>query len=443
MQMKLGKWDKVTEIMSKSNNLNKSSQALDDNMKMAYNNYADELFEKKDYDKALENYEKSSNIKGMINTHFAKEDYEKAAKMLEVIPEEDEYLEELGDKFNGIGMCEEAVKAYVKHGNIRKALQTYIKNNKWEEAIGLSADNDFIYMEDLIKKFSDNFKKSGHKMDLVNLYKKAHMSAEVYKHLIDVAVDMQKIKLSPLIIKKIYVLAALELERYKAQINEQINEEASMLDNTIEVNKNGVKKNYIAEALAKEIDKRINNYWRGAEAYHYYMLCQVQLYRNLFKESCKTVMRLRLYEDILGTETVYRLIGLCSYLNQCFRICSNALCILENDKSINKCRRLKYKELSDSIFLKISPENIDEKFYKCPNPYCDEAISEYDVFCNVCGFVLNGCVLTGQSILDGHYFKCKRCRNKTITFAVKKHPFKHCPLCHLSLIEKKKDKKES
>ena len=440
MQMKLGKWDKVTEIMNKSN-LNKSSQAFDDNIKMAYSNYGDELFERKDYDKALENYEKSGNIKGIINTHFAKENYENAAKMLDVIPEEDEFLEEMGNKFNEIGMCDEAVKAYIKHGNIQKALQTYIKNNKWEEAIGLSADNDFIYMEDLIKKFSDNFKKSGHKIDLVNLYKKANMSAEVYKHLIEVAEDMQKIKLSPLIIKKIYVLAALELERYKAQINEQIHEESLMLDqnNNINVNKIEIKKNYIAEALAKEIDKKINNYWRGAEAYHYYMLCQVQLYRKQFKESCKTVIRLKLYEDILGTETVYRLIGLCSYLNKCFRICSEALCILENDKSINKHRRLRYKELSDSIFVKISPENIDEKFYKCPNSNCDEPISEYDVYCNECGFVLYGCVLTGQSILDNHYFKCKQCRNKTITFEVKKHPFKHCPLCHVSLIEKKKD----
>ena len=50
--------------------------------------------------------------------------------------------------------------------------------------------------------------------------------------------------------------------------------------------------NYIAEALQREIDKIINNHWRGAEAYHYYLLCQVQLHIKQFKESCKTVMRL-------------------------------------------------------------------------------------------------------------------------------------------------------
>lgn len=40
--------------------------------------------------------------------------------MLEVIPEEDEFLEEMGDKFLGLGMCHEAVIAYTKHGNIKR-----------------------------------------------------------------------------------------------------------------------------------------------------------------------------------------------------------------------------------------------------------------------------------------------------------------------------------
>ena len=72
---------------------------------------------------------------------------------------------------------------------------------------------------------------------------------------------------SPLIIKKIYVLAALELERYKAQINEQISEEMQINDNNIiEKNENKKDINYRDEALQKEIDKIINNHWRGAEA---------------------------------------------------------------------------------------------------------------------------------------------------------------------------------
>ena len=193
MLMKLGKWNQVSEILDNDNNDNKDTKK--EQMKIAYNNYADELFEKKEYDKAEENYKKSGNIKGITNCYFAKEEYDKAAKMLEVIPEEDEYLEEMGDKFLGLGMCNEAVIAlglgmcneaviaYTKHGNIKKGIESYINCNKWEEAIDLSSKNGFIYMQELVDKFSDQFRLSGKKLDLINLYRKANMSVEVHKYL--------------------------------------------------------------------------------------------------------------------------------------------------------------------------------------------------------------------------------------------------------------------
>ena len=436
MLMKLGKWDEVTEIMDKDKN-DQNKNTKEEHMKMVYNNYADELFEKKEYDKAEEFYNKAGNLRGVTNCYFAKEEYDKAAKMLDVIPEEDEYLEEMGDKFLAVGMCDEAVTAYTKHGNIRKAIESYINNNKWEEAIDLSAKNGFIYMQELVNKFSDQFRLSGKKLDLVNLYRKANMSVEVHKYLCEIAEDMRKYGVSPIYIKKIYVLAALELERYKAQINQQIEEENLINDRNEKMFRKS-KINYLDEALQKEIDKIKNNHWRGAEAYHFYLLCQVQLHKQNYKASCKTAMRLKFYEDILGTETVYRLIAICSYMNQCYKFFANALGVLSNDSKINKNMRSKYKQLAQDFFLKTKPENEDEKFYKCPNEDCDEPISEYDTHCNACGYVMYGCVLSGRSILDNKYFKCKQCRNKTIKIEVKKKPFKHCPLCHVKLFDKRK-----
>ena len=433
MLMKLGKWDKVTDIMSKND-----PNSKDENLKMAYNNYADDLFEKKDYDNAEENYKKAGNIQGLTNVYFAKEDYEKAANMLDVIPEEDEYLEEVGDKFRKKGMCDEAVKAYMKHGNINKALETYIENKRWADAIELSSKNDFINMEQLTNKFSQEFLRSGRKFDLVELYSKAHMRNEVNKYLNEIACDMRRIRLSPLLIKKIYVLAALELERYKALISDsQISDEHihNSYSEELKNKEKNDKKDFNYKYSSKDIDKILFNQWRGAEAFHYYMLCQVQLYNKKFKEACKTVMRLTLYEKELGTEEVYRLIALCAYLNKCFKICSFALSILENLDTINKNRRLKYKELAESIFLKYGPKNIDEKFYKCEN--CNQLVSEYDVFCKFCGHNFSGCVLSGSSIFDHNYFKCKQCHHKTKKLEVKKSPINNCPMCHVSLREKK------
>ena len=54
-------------------------------------------------------------------------------------------------------------------------------------------------------------------------------------------------------------------------------------------------------------------------------------------------MRLKFYEDILGVETVYKLIAICSYMNKCYKIFANALIVLSNDESINKNIRRKFQ----------------------------------------------------------------------------------------------------
>ena len=438
MNIKLGKWDKVTDMMSKNDD-------KDENLKIAYNNYADELYEKKDYDKAEEYYKKSGNIHGLINTYFAKEDYNKAAEMIEVVPKEDEFLDTMGDKFRQLGMCQEAVLCYTKKGNIKKAMETYIENNKWGEAVELSRENDFYNMEQLTNKFGSEFIKNGRKLDLVELYSKANMKLLVNKYWIEIACDMRRLRASPLIIKKIYVLAALELENYKSRISDsQVNNEEhpDFVDNPKGKNKDKEKNNDADEKRpnnnysSKEIDKILFNSWRGAEAFHYYMLCQNQLYNRKFKEACKTSVRLSLYEKELGSEEVYRLIALCSYLNKSFAICSYALSALEKLNTINKYRQKKYEELAKSIFVKYEPKNIDEKFFKCPNSDCKQPVSEFDIYCKYCGINFNGCVLTGASILDHHYFKCKQCHHRTKKNEVKKSTIGNCPLCHFSLNRK-------
>ena len=239
-------------------------------------------------------------------------------------------------------------------------------------------------------------------------------------------------------------MAALELENYKSRISDsQVNNEEhpDFVENPKGKNKDKEKNDADEKRpnnnySSKEIDKILFNSWRGAEAFHYYMLCQNQLYNRKFKEACKTSVRLSLYEKELGSEEVYRLIALCSYLNKSFAICSYALSALEKLNTINKYRQKKYEELAKSIFVKYEPKNIDEKFFKCPNSDCKQPVSEFDIYCKYCGINFNGCVLTGASILDHHYFKCKQCHHRTKKNEVKKSTIGNCPLCHFSLNRK-------
>jgi WD repeat-containing protein 35 len=60
----------------------------------------------------------------------------------------------------------------------------------------------------------------------------------------------------------------------------------------------------------------LDNAWRGAAAYHYYLLAQRQLYKGQVDDAMKTSMRLGEYDDVLPPRDIYSLIALTAYHNK-------------------------------------------------------------------------------------------------------------------------------
>lgn len=63
-------------------------------------------------------------------------------------------------------------------------------------------------------------------------------------------------------------------------------------------------------------DKILNNPWRGAEAWHFYILCQRQLYAGQFKSALKTALRMTDYELDMDPKKIYTLVALSAYYNK-------------------------------------------------------------------------------------------------------------------------------
>merc|ERR1719181_2437211 len=59
--------------------------------------------------------------------------------------------------------------------------------------------------------------------------------------------------------------------------------------------------------------KVLDNAWRGAAAYHYFLLAHRQLYAAKFESAMKTAVRLAEFEDVLRARDVYALIALAAY----------------------------------------------------------------------------------------------------------------------------------
>ncbi len=68
----------------------------------------------------------------------------------------------------------------------------------------------------------------------------------------------------------------------------------------------------------------------SAEAYHYFVLAQQQLYDGQVENALKTAMHLMGYEDVMSAVDIYSLIALASYYAKYFAQCSKAFIRLES-----------------------------------------------------------------------------------------------------------------
>ena len=68
----------------------------------------------------------------------------------------------------------------------------------------------------------------------------------------------------------------------------------------------------------------------GAEAYHFLLLCQRQLYAGYPADAMKTAMRLREYEQVLPPAEIYSLIALTAFYSKYYAQCSKAFVRLQS-----------------------------------------------------------------------------------------------------------------
>ena len=432
MRIKLGHWEKVIEL------INESSIIEEDNLKVALNNLALQYIEKKEYDKAEELLLKTGNREELINVWFITENFHKASEYIDNIPEESEFLLFMGEKFELYGLTQEAVRCYIRYGDIKKAIDICVLTNQWNLAVELAEKNNLFQVEGLVVKFEKLLIEKNKKMDLVEFYRKAHKHTEAAKILIKIAEELKANNTSPIILKKIYVLAALEMESYKTRyMDAQITNTMTTMNNAGTNNTNTATNKTLDTLITSDLsnlgDKSLNNPWKGAEAIHYYMLCQSQIYNKEYNSALKTSLRLVQFEKELSSKDVYRLITLAALLNGSLKECSNALAKLKNLQNITDNEKVKFDELSFSIFTKNKPLNKEENKLKCPGKDCDEEITEYDIDCKSCGSNFSACIVSGQSLFFKEYIKCRKCKHKSLCTEVVSKRIRHCLMCHTKL----------
>lgn len=287
------------------------------------------------------------------------EQYDELENCIHKLPEKSPLLAKLGQmlssvgkKFTSIlptfrvmtnilGMCDQAVNAYLKLGDVKSAVNTCVNLKQWGQAVELAQKYKMPQISALLGKHAAQLLQEGRLPEAIELQRKAGRHLDAARLMTKLGEGEIEKKSSFLRIKKIYVLAGLLAEEH-LHLQSSITGESrsSMLGN-----------------LSPEDSVLVDQIWNCAKAYHFMLLAQRQLRSGQMHSAVLTALRLRDYEGILDVEDIYGMLAIASCADRSFGTCSKAFIKLEALETISDQRRLEYEELAVSIFSKHEPND--------------------------------------------------------------------------------------
>ncbi|XP_070516916.1 WD repeat-containing protein 35 isoform X2 [Cardiocondyla obscurior] len=410
LRQKLGDYFRVVQLMKMG------IGGSDKQMEHAYNKIGDHFAERQNWESAKEYYEKGRNLEKLIQCYYKLEDFVQLAATVDQLPDKSSILKTVARMLASVGMCSQAVAAYIKYGDVKLAVDTCVRLNHWDQAVDLAKTYKMAQIGELLNKYANHLLSNGKRLQAIELYKKANYNLEAAKLLLHLAEEQAKFKSHPLRVKKIYVLAALLIEDHI---------------NSVPAIKGGRSNVVMGLTESNEDTKIIENAWRGAEAYHFLLLAHRQLYDGSFDAAMKTVLRLRDYEDILEVEDIYCLLALTSAVNHAFATCSKAFIKLEGLETISETKKEEYEELAVDIFTKHVPKDSRNNKAECVN--CETLVPDWCIVCPNCSTKFPACIVSGKPLTDlSIAWICTVCRHHVATERDVVN-INACPLCHSTI----------
>ncbi|KAM9476708.1 WD repeat-containing protein 35 [Clarias gariepinus] len=408
LRIKLGDWFRVLQLLRSG-----SGDSDDALQEQAYNAIGDYFADRQKWLNAVQYYLQGRNQERLAECYYMLEDYAGLERLANGLPENHKLLPDIGQMFVTVGMCEQAVSAYLRCNRPKAAVDACVHLNQWNKAVELAKDHNMKEIGPLLSKYASHLLEKRKTLEAVELYRKAHHFLDAAKLMFKIADDEARKRTRPLRVKKLYVLAALLVENYHNQLKQSQQSRAKGRKSEATSALTGLLEEDAASADSHMVDKA----WRGAEAYHYFLLAQRQLYGGSVEASMNTALHLRDYDDIIPAVEIYSLLAVCSAAHRAFATCSRAFIKLESLESLSAEQRQLYEELALQIFTKHPPK--------------DNRKSQLDSTDHGAEGKPPTCIVTGRSISDYQFWMCGVCKHCAHEQDITNYSY--CPLCHSPL----------
>ncbi|XP_033095067.1 WD repeat-containing protein 35 isoform X9 [Trachypithecus francoisi] len=405
LRLKLGDWFRVLQLLKTG-----SGDADDSLMEQANNAIGDYFADRQKWLNAVQYYVQGRNQERLAECYYMLEDYEGLENLAISLPENHKLLPEIAQMFVRVGMCEQAVTAFLKCSQPKAAVDTCVHLNQWNKAVELAQNHNMKEIGSLLARYASHLLEKNKTLDAIALYRKANYFLDAAKLMFKVADEEAKKGSKPLRVKKLYVMSALLIEQHHEQMKNaqrgkvkgKSSEATSALAGLLE------------EEVLSTTDRFTDNAWRGAEAYHFFILAQRQLYEGYVDAALKTALHLKDYEDIIPPVEIYSLLALCACASRAFGTCSKAFIKLESLETLSSEQKQQYEDLALEIFTKHAPK--------------DNRKPELGSLMEGGEGKLPTCVATGSPITEDQFWMCSVCKHGVLAQEISHYSF--CPLCH-------------
>jgi len=455
LRVRLGDWFKVVQLVQEGG----GDDAL---IVEAWDRIGDYYADRQKWAKAVQYYGQAKNYEKLVEYYYLLEDYKAMERLIDQLPEGSPLLSTLARKFASVGFSASAVTSFLKAGDVKAAVDCCVELNQWDQAVQLAEKHKLPEIPVYLTKYANHLVEKDNVCHAVELYKKASRHTDAARLLTRLAQRAGR-QQKHLRAKQFHVLAALELDKQRRKLLDikatGKDAQAALVDAMLQ------------HDSATGHDRSLDNAWRGAEAYHFFLLCQRQLYATNAEATLVTAMRLTQYDDVLDEVEVYAVVALAAYYAKNWGACSRAFIRLEavEDKPLEEddpmspadgmgdggevlsptsaaaptrppvkpsqakraqeemeTLRRKFQDLAMKIFVRHPPDHSQQPRGQCH--HCQAAVFEWAPQCPACTAPLAPCIVTGRAILSSTTFVCRCCKHRAYEHEI--HRFKNCPLCH-------------
>ena len=454
LRARLGDWFRVVQLVQEGG----GDQSL---LQLAWENIGDFYADRQKWSKAAQYYTQCKNYDKLSQMYYAQEDFRSLEKLIDQVDHDKELLVKMGKMFLSVGLSEASVNAYLRADEIRKAVDCCVELNQWDKAVALAEKHQLNDIGQFLSKYATHLVEKDRIPQAIELYRKSGQHGDAAKLIAQLAQQVAS-QNEPLKAKKYHVLAALEIETFRKKQATLDNKTASqVVDDLLKADN------------ATGADRSLDSAWRGAEAFHFYLISQQHLSNGNFESALCTAMRLTEYTDLVNPVDAYSLIALTAYYHKNFGLCSKAFSQLEaledakgssseparltvasdidltrdtglaasleffgksEEKSVKPTVSLsddkkKFGDLAVAIFTANPPHESSVDRAKCPK--CTQANREWSSACSKCQHPFHKCMVSGKAIVDvAGFWQCQTCHHRCIEGEIRK--YKNCPLCHSS-----------